>query len=452
MSVEAPLVAKVVQEGAPALRKLYSAGVSHNDFPVYEEEFLWIESRLGRRKPLNRRVFRERFPDFEWALPREDLADLIVELREERAMEELTSIITTMAEEATKDNALDLAVQMRDRLAAVTRKHAPMNDVNLDEWRHVIEEMRQGMIMAKQGLSLGILTGDPFLDYHLGGWMPGQFVEVLGRTGEGKSYWLTARGWHGKKKGHNVGMFSPEQNAHEVRCRYHTLASADKDVKEALGLKHSFRNRSLMFRNGFNLKSYQRLLEYLEAMPGNFHLLAGGGMSERMSVGYVEDRIVELELDLVIIDPIYLLKPVRLHREGNTWQETAWIAENLHLIGERYQVPIVFSNQAHEGDSIRAKQDAPHKSGGFGAKALNHLSDYVIGVRHISDERRLIVRCSKSRFGQAFRYEVFFDANTGATKYEDAPRFVYEDSDEDESMQDVPPTKGKTKGKGKVTT
>lgn len=416
MSVEAPLVAKVVQEGAPALRKLYSAGVSHNDFPVYEEEFLWIESRLGRRKPLNRRVFRERFPDFEWALPREDLADLIVELREERAMEELTSIITTMAEEATKDNALDLAVQMRDRLAAVTRKHAPMNDVNLDEWRHVIEEMRQGMIMAKQGLSLGILTGDPFLDYHLGGWMPGQFVEVLGRTGEGKSYWLTARGWHGKKKGHNVGMFSPEQNAHEVRCRYHTLASADKDVKEALGLKHSFRNRSLMFRNGFNLKSYQRLLEYLEAMPGNFHLLAGGGMSERMSVGYVEDRIVELELDLVIVDPIYMLKPVRTTRDGNGWQETAWTAEALHNLGERYSIPIVFTNQADDKQKS-GRDDAPHRSAGFGSQQMAHLSDYVLGVKHLSEENMMICRASKSRFGQGhFRYDLKFYANTGVVK------------------------------------
>jgi hypothetical protein len=28
-----------------------------------------------------------------------------------------------------------------------------------------------------------------------------------------------------------------------------------------------------------------------------------------MTVGYVEDSIVELGLDLVIIDPIYLMKP-----------------------------------------------------------------------------------------------------------------------------------------------
>jgi len=431
MSAEALTIAAVVQEGAPALRKLYASGVSINDFPIYEEEFRWIENRLGRRKPVNRRIFRERFPDFEWAPPREPIEDLAVSLREERALEEVTAILTTMADEVTKDNALDIATQMRERLAVVTRKHAPLADIDLDEWEMVIEEMRQGQILAKQGMSLGVLSHDPFIDFHLGGWLPGQFIEILGRTGEGKSYKMTAFGWAAKQQGRKVGLFSPEQNAHETRCRYHTLASADKKVKADLGLKHSFRNRALMFRTGFNLKSYQALCEYLREMPGRFHLLAGAGMQDQMSVGYIEDRIVELELDLVLVDPIYLLKPVRVHHQGNNWQETVWIAESLHRLSERYQVPILFSNQAHEGDSLRAQADAPHKSGGFGGKALGHLSDYVMGVKHVSNERRMIVRCSKSRFGSAFRYEYFFDANTGATKYPEAPDVDYFDVDDD---------------------
>jgi DnaB-like helicase C terminal domain len=427
VSVEALTIAAVVQGGAPALRSLYSSGVSVQDFPIYEEEWTWIENRLGRRKVVNRRVFTETFPDFEWRMPRESLSDLASSLKEERAFDELNSIVQTLAEGVTKDNAVELAVDMRDKLTMLTRKHAPLDDIDLDEWITVAEEMRQGMILAKQGMTLGVLTGDPWLDHHLGGFLPGQFIEVLGRTGEGKSYKMVAFGWAAKKQAKNVGIFSPEQNAHETRCRYHTLASADPKVKLDLGIRHSFRNRALMQRQGFNPKAYQRFLEYMRAMPGSVHLLAGTGMKERMGVSYIEDRIVELELDLVLVDPIYLLKPVRIHREGNTWQETAWIAESLHVLSERYAVPIVFSNQAHEGDSIRAREDAPHKSGGFGSKALNHLSDYVLGVKHVSEERRLIMRCSKSRFGAAFRYEVYFDANTGVTKYDNAPDWNYYD-------------------------
>ena len=45
MSVEALTVAAMVEDGAAALRALYAEGVTSRDFPVYEEEFEWIEKR-----------------------------------------------------------------------------------------------------------------------------------------------------------------------------------------------------------------------------------------------------------------------------------------------------------------------------------------------------------------------------------------------------------------------
>lgn len=417
MSVEALTVASVVENGGASLRRLYATGISVHDFALYDDEFRWVERRLAQRKPLNRRVFRAKFPDFEWnGVPSEDIADLAAELKEERAFEEVTSVMATLSEQLEKDNALELAVQMREHLSLVTRKFHPMSDIDLDDnIAEVIESMRQGMILAKQGMSKGIPTGFPHLDHHWGGFMPGIFVEILGRTGEGKSYKTAAFGWSAKKAAFTVGIFSPEFNAHEVRCRYHTLASADKQVQADLGLERSFRNRALLFQRGFNLKSYQHFMEYMHEQPGRMHMLSAQGMHDGMTVGYVEDRIVELELDLVIVDPIYMLKPVRTTRDGNGWQETAWTAEALHTLGERYGIPIVFTNQAN--DKTGAKEDAPHKSAGFGSQQMTHLSDYVLGVKHLSDENRMICRGSKSRFGQGnFRYELKFYANTGVIK------------------------------------
>lgn len=133
-------------------------------------------------------------------------------------------------------------------------------------------------------------------------------------------------------------------------------------------------------------------------------------MQDQMSVGYVEDRIVEHGLDLVIIDPIYLLKPVRTTKEGNIYQEVAWVAEKLHQVGESLNVPVVFTNQAHLDGN---KDDAPGLDKSFGAKALLHLADYVLGVQHMSEEKLLIVRSNKSRFGESFRFQARFLPNTG---------------------------------------
>lgn len=413
MSVEALTVAAVVEDGAPALRTLYAAGVTSRDFPIYEEEFEWIEKRLSRRKTLNWRVFRQRFPDFEKVIPSEGVKDLAAELKEERAFEEVNALIATISERLEKDTALDLAVEAREALSVITRQHSPMSDFILEDWREDIEEMRRHMRAAKAGAPIGLKTGFIHLDHHLGGMLPGQTILVLGRTGEGKSLKVAAMGLNAKLQGGNVGIFTPELSKHEVKCRIHTLASARPEVQKAVGLERSFRNRALMFRRGFNLKSYQRFCEYFETLPGKMHLLSGTHRAEQMTVGYIEDRIVELALDLVIIDPIYLLRPVRVYKD-NPYATIGSIAEAVERLAETYNIPIVVTNQAHRQGG--AQGDAPHKDRSFGSDLPAQLSDYVLGVKHISDENKMICRCTKSRFGQEFRYEIDLYANTGVIR------------------------------------
>src|SRR4051794_14580172 len=126
MSVEAITISAIVDDGASALRKLYGKGVTAKDFALYDSEFKWIERRLATRKPLNRRVFRQKFQDFDFMPPKgESIDDLAHELKEERAYEELNSFLHTLSEELQPDNAIDLAVQGRELLGKLTRKHAP---------------------------------------------------------------------------------------------------------------------------------------------------------------------------------------------------------------------------------------------------------------------------------------------------------------------------------------
>lgn len=429
VSAEAILLTKLVEEGAGALRQVYTHGIGSNHFAYYAREFSWVESRVARRKPINRRVFREAFPDFEW-MPahNEAVPDLALELKEEVALAELTALIATLSEEATKDNVLSLALQAREKLTEITRAHSVMSDVDLDDWEHTIKEMRQGQILAAQGQRLGLSTGFPHLDVHWGGINPGQFIEVLGRSGQGKSYWLMILAWLMRRhNGARIGIFSPELSEHEVKCRYHTIASAEKEIQERLGLKRSFRNRALMDRNGFNLKSYQALNEYLATLPGCLRLFCSTGMSERMSVAYIEDRVIEHGLDAVIVDPIYLLAPVRTHPTANEFTEIKWVAEALHEVTERLNVPVIFSNQSHLQGS-----DAPKMDQSFGSKGMVHLSDYILGVMHMSHENRMVCTASKARFGAGFRFEMQLVCNTGFWKVETPIIGNYYNSQRDE--------------------
>jgi len=128
-----------------------------------------------------------------------------------------------------------------------------------------------------------------------------------------------------------------------------------------------------------------------------------------------------------------------LTRDGQGWQEVAWTAEALHHLGEQYNIPIVFTNQAND-KKAGARDDAPHKSDVFGAQAMSHLVDYVLGVKHISEENHMICRGTKSRFGQNFRYELGFYANTGVVKEKTPLKGDYMNGShpvEDEEMEEM---------------
>jgi hypothetical protein len=120
-SLEVLTLSAVISEGAAGLRKLYAEGITDRDFPIYEEEFKWIERRLSLRKPLNRRVFTQKFPDFDFAVPDERIQDLARELKEQAALTEMNALISTMAEGIEADNALEMAVMARDKLSWITR-------------------------------------------------------------------------------------------------------------------------------------------------------------------------------------------------------------------------------------------------------------------------------------------------------------------------------------------
>jgi hypothetical protein len=413
LSVEALVIASLVDEGS--VKRAFQAGIDPGDFEIYDEEFDWLVHRAETRKPISPRVFKQKFPDFDFILPSERLGDLLEELKAERAYVAISSAIEdvfTGDDPLSQDNAIDKALSLREILGDTLKTHAPQSDVAIKaDWETAYNRIKNLTVLRANGESPGIPTGLTHFDVHFGGWQPENAYLFLGRPGDAKSFTLgkfvTEAAW----AGYRVAMFSPEMTRHKHECRFHTLLSARKEIQEALGLKGAFRNRALRDGMGFNLKQYRRFLQWLEEnMKGEIHLFTQKYRREKMSLSFLESRIGDLGIDLAIIDPLYKLKPIR--KRGTKWEELGEIVDRLTDLSHTYNIPVIMSNQASRALQ-GSRGDAPSKDSSFGADSPVQEADVVVGVRNYEDEKIMKYRCDKNRDGEGFRFTAKFHPNVG---------------------------------------
>lgn len=388
------MISALVEQGT--IRPAYQAGISIRDFTIYDEEFEWLEKRVETRKPINRRLLCERFPDFEFALSKERLEDLLEELKAEKAYSMVASLLESVGESLLPENALTTAEHMREVLADVVRMYSPHSDIAIKDWRSHLEKVKQHRVLAKAGQTVGMPTLIPSIDYHWDGLLGGRLISILGRPGMGKTLSTEWIGWVATKLGHNIGLFSPEMDEFEHRCRIHTLASADKEVQEACGLKQSFRNRDLMRGTNFDLKAYARFCEYFDSLPGNIILFTKKYRKTPLTPAFIESKIEDLGLEGIIIDPIRKLSVSR-RKDNPLWEAYDQVAA-VQEISEQNNIFVIATNWATRQPG-RKNESAPDLDDSFGSDALAQESDHVIGVRHDAEDRVITWRCSKSRFG-----------------------------------------------------
>jgi len=418
-SVEQAVIALCVEEGS--LKKLYQAGVTAEYFEMYDEEFQWLEKQAQKHKPINPRRFREKFPEFDWVVPAEEIQDLVEDLKQERAYVTLRAAIETVDESLEPDNAVGKASELRDYLSEIIRAHAPVEDIDLGgNYKAHLERIRQLRVLRENGEVAGIPTGFKWIDHNWGGLIDGRVITVLGRSGEMKSFFqaaVIAAAW---KAGYRIGLFSPEMNEHEHTCRMDTLLSADPLIQKECGITAAFRNRALMEGVGFPLKKYERFKEFQSSMRGRCILFTNKYRREKMTPSFIEAKIEDLRLDFVVVDPIYKLKSPK-KRDSKVW-EIADLIDEIEDIAKGHNIPIIISNQSHRQMGIKQLRRAPGKDSSYMSDAIIHESDHVIGVKYDPDDHLLYLNCSKSRFGGEFDISCNCHPNIGLIEETSQPQ------------------------------
>jgi len=420
MSVEAFLIAALVDEGSP--KKAFQQGISEEDFEMHDDEFKWIVRRAENRKPITPRLFKKHFPEFEYIMPAEKIDDLIEELKAERAFLAISGGIDEVLADLSTENAIPKAIQLREQLGAAVRSYSPVSDVLIKaDFSSHLAEQKEIAERRASGETVGISTGLKNLDHHWGGLQPATTYVVLGRPGDAKSFLNAKFAVEAMLQGARVGFFSPEMTERMHRCRFATLLSSHKEIQEACGLTGAFRNRALKDGYGYNIKKYKRFLEYCDReLEGEIALFTQKYRRQKMSPSYIESRVEDLGLDLVIIDPIYKLRSPR--RRQLRHEELGDIVDSLQEIAMGFNIPLVMSNQANRA-MVGSRGMAPSKESSFGSDSPVQEGDCVIGVKHFKDERLMRLNCDKNRSGETFKFEISFWPNVG-------------------KMEDITPVKG----------
>lgn len=430
MSVEAFVISGVIEDGS--VKKALQAGITRQDFVQFEEEWTWILEQHEHKRPINWRRFQQTFDDFEKVVSNERLQDLCLELKQESAFMAISSAIDQVGDELRPDNAIEKAEFLREIVTDIVRVHSPANDVILSDHKAYLKGVKELMLLRDAGIPVGIPTGIPTLDNHYGGLVNGRCLLILGRPGDAKSMFLAKLACSAFLDGRRVGLFSPEMNEVEHRARIATLISANEQVQEYLGLNKAFRNRALMDGKGFNYKTLKRFWEWYESEPGEIILFNRQNRRQKMSPAYIDAKVDDYGLEMVVADPIYKM---RSGEKLRGWEELQAITDMLCDMSEIHNMPVVMSNQA--GRNLGNRGDAPHKDSSFNGDAPVQEADHVIGVKHVPDEKKLILRCTKNRFGQDFRVDLKFVPNIGIMEDVSFKEYNYFNGSEDGSEDRV---------------
>jgi replicative DNA helicase len=434
MSVESLVISELVHEGSP--RKMLQAGITVEYFEMCDEEIKWLVDQYERRKAITPRRFKQKFPDFELVRSQERMPDLLEELKQERAFVSVSSALDTIGSSLDVENSVEKALELQEILKEVIREHSftPEPELVKSDWRLHYEEMKRLQAIREAGEEIGIPTGFRHLDHHWGGLQGGNLYVPLGRPGDGKSYFLAKLAVSAMLDGRRVGFFSPEMNAFQHRCRISTLLSADKRVQEAAGLPGSFRNRSLMDGYGYHIKRYKRFLEFVEEqVKGEIILLTNKWRRKKMSPAFIESKVDELGLEMLIIDPLYKLAAPTKRQLRH--EELGEITDQVQGIGVGFNIPVILTNQA--GRALVSVGKVPGRDASHGSDAPIQEADYVVGVKYFEEEGLLTVKGTKSRFGKGFTFDVKFNPNTGFMEETTDPEGDYYNHYDEEKVEQL---------------
>ena len=251
-------------------------------------------------------------------------------------------------------------------------------------------------------------TGFPELDEHIGGLALGEeFVVIVARTNQGKSWILLKMATHICNIGHNVGYISPEMSYNAIGYRYDTLSA-------------HFSNSDL-FR-GKEIPNYKEHIENLQNNGKNSFVVATpADFNKKITISKLRNFCLQCNLDALFIDGITYLSDERYKRGDNKTTSLTNISEDLMELSLELKIPIIAVVQANRSATEVTEDDAtPELESIRDSDGIAHNASKVLSIRQQLDKLHICIK--KNRNGPVnVKCTYRWDINHGKFEYEPRP-------------------------------
>ena len=379
--------------------------VDETYFPGYEQEFRHIMNYYQKTKLLDGKgcvpdkvSFLAQFPDFPLFQPPDTPNSLYQSLLEQRCYALFVEKLQVSAEKS-KESSFDAIEYARQSMIDLSKFANRTLGNGKDLIRQAGERLEDYIQRIKVNGLIGIRTGDQKMDEALHGWLPEDFVVILARTNEGKSWLLMYYLIQAIMQGKKVGCYSGEMGHLLLGFRFDTLYKHFGNA-QLIGGNPELGSIEVPEVGPKTMKEYQ---EYVDALiKGDlpeFRVFTQKDLGGRMSVNKMRVLQERHNFDIWGVDQLSLMEDDRKGREERI--RYAHISEDLFRLTEEIQKPILAVHQASRKSSEAKRKDpnaSPEIEDAFGADAIIQNATRQISFTQIVNGAKATIK--KNRYGQ----------------------------------------------------
>lgn len=347
-------------------------------------------------------ILKEHFPDIQFVETSGNVKHYLDQLRSEYQQSMLKRIVYGVGQDLGTvpiEDLINVASAKLSDLQSITNSIRDLDITDAEKANKHYEEKRR--LMEENGGVLGIRSGFDSIDANYPtGMAPGQYIVILSRTGQGKSWFALQVAINAWRQGKKVLYVSLEMPPESVRDRAYTFMS-----KGEFGM-------SDLSRAQIDMEAIKLWTKESFNSDGSFVVTASDGMGD-FSPSHLQAKIDQYAPDIVVVDYLQLMAD-RRNSSGST-ERVRNTSKEVKSLAMTNGVPIVMVAAASVNETKEYNSPPQIYENAESKQAVFDVDLCLALISRKQNDGTLLMEmcCRKNRHGPDFNFLINLDIAGG---------------------------------------